>query len=105
VKAASGSALSLPAGTYNLSARTADGFMRTATLELTAGQTRNLDLALAPEGMSKWADPAGWKQEQGAFVRIALPGSLNRFGRLYGRYVTGDRQPLKWDLPAQQKRP
>ncbi len=69
VKAASGSTLSLPAGMYSLSARTADGFVRTATLELTAGQSRNLDLSLSAEGMSKWADPAGWKQEQGAFVR------------------------------------
>jgi len=69
VKAASGSTLGLPAGAYNLSARTADSVVRTATLELTAGQSRNLDLSLGPEGMSRWADPAGWKQEQGAFVR------------------------------------
>jgi hypothetical protein len=61
--------LSLPAGTYTLSARTADSLVRTSTIELAAGQSRNLDLELAPSGMSKWEDPAGWKQENGAFVR------------------------------------
>ncbi len=69
VKAASGSPLSLPAGTYTLSARTADNFLRTSTLDVTAGQSRNLELSLAPNGMSKWDDPAGWKLEKGAFVR------------------------------------
>ena len=49
VKVASGSPLTLPTGTYVLSARTADNFVRTATVEFTAGQSRNnIDLALAP---------------------------------------------------------
>jgi hypothetical protein len=69
VKVSSGSPLSLPTGAYTLSARTADNFVRTSTVELTAGQSRSLDLALAPSGMSKWDDPAGWKQENGEFVR------------------------------------
>jgi serine/threonine protein kinase len=69
VKAASGSTLSLPAGTYTLSARTADNFVRTSTVEVSAGQSRNLELSLAPNGMSKWDDPAGWRLEKGAFVR------------------------------------
>jgi len=69
VKVSSGAPLSLPTGTYTLSARTADNFVRTATLELTAGQSRNIDLPLAPNGMSKWSDPSGWKQENGAFAR------------------------------------
>jgi hypothetical protein len=69
VKVSSGAPLSLPTGTYILSARTADNFVRTATLDLTAGQSRNIDLSLTPDGMSKWADPSGWKQENGAFVR------------------------------------
>jgi hypothetical protein len=69
VKVSSGSPLSLPTGAYTLAARTADNFVRNATIELTAGQSRNLDLALAPSGMSKWDDPSAWKQENGAFVR------------------------------------
>ncbi len=69
IKVNSGSPLSLPTGSYLLSARTADNVVRTTTVEFTAGQSRNIDLALAPTGMSKWDDPSGWKQENGAFVR------------------------------------
>ena len=69
VKVNSGTALSLPAGAYTLSARTADGFVRNSTLEVTAGVSRNFDLSLAPSGMSKWGDPGAWKQENGLSVR------------------------------------
>jgi eukaryotic-like serine/threonine-protein kinase len=69
VKVSSGSPLNLPTGAYTLTARTADNFVRTSTLELTAGQSRTIDLPLAPSGMSKWADPSGWKQENGVYVR------------------------------------
>jgi hypothetical protein len=69
VKVSTGNAVNLPAGTYTLSARMADGFVRAATVDVNAGQSRNLDLALAPNGMSKWEDPASWKQENGGFVR------------------------------------
>jgi eukaryotic-like serine/threonine-protein kinase len=68
-KVASGGTLSLPAGTYTLTARMADAFTRSTTIEVTAGQSRSLDLSLAPSGMSKWDDPAGWKQDKGSFVR------------------------------------
>ncbi len=67
-KVSSGSALSLPAGSYTLTAKTADNFARASTIEVVAGQSRSLDLPLAPSGMSKWDDPAGWKQEKGSFV-------------------------------------
>jgi len=69
IKASNGGSVSLAAGTYTLAARMADSFVRTTTLDVTAGQSRNVDLSLAPSGMSKWDDPAGWKQENGAFVR------------------------------------
>jgi hypothetical protein len=69
VKVSSGSPLSLPSGTYNLAARTAENFVRSANVDLTAGQSRSIDLALAPSGMSKWADPSGWKEENDTFVR------------------------------------
>jgi len=65
----SGGTLSLPAGSYTLTAKTADNFTRSSPVEVAAGQSRSLDLSLAPDGMSKWADPAGWKQEKGGFVR------------------------------------
>jgi PEGA domain len=65
----SGSMMSLTAGSYNLNARTSDNFIRSATLEIAAGQTKTLDLSLAPDGMSKWDDPSGWKQEKGSYAR------------------------------------
>jgi hypothetical protein len=70
IKASNGNALTLQAGTYTLAARTADNFVRATTVEVTGGQSRSLDLSLAPSGMSKWDDPAGWKQDdKGSFVR------------------------------------
>lgn len=69
VTVTSGSTMSLAPGSYTLNARTADNLSRTATVEVIAGQTRSVDLPLAPGGMSKWDDPAGWKQEKNVFVR------------------------------------
>jgi serine/threonine protein kinase len=68
-KVASGSAMSLAAGSYTLTAKTADNFIRSSTVEVTAGQSKSLDLSLAPDGMSKFDDPSGWKQDKGSFVR------------------------------------
>jgi tetratricopeptide (TPR) repeat protein len=68
-KVSSGSAMSLPAGSYTLTAKTSDNFARASTIEVVAGQSKSLDLPLAPSGMSKWDDPAGWKQDKGSFVR------------------------------------
>jgi serine/threonine-protein kinase len=67
-KVSSGGTLSLPAGSYTLTAKTADNFTRSSTVEIAAGQSRSLDLSLSPSGMSKWDDPAAWKQEKGGFV-------------------------------------
>ncbi len=61
--------LNLAAGTYTLTARTADRFARSSTLEVLAGQSKTLDLSLAPAGMSKWEDPGAWKQERDSFIR------------------------------------
>ncbi len=68
LKVSSGSALSLPAGSYTVTAKMADTFTRSSIIEVTAGQSRSLDLSLSPNGMSKWEDPSGWKQDKGAFV-------------------------------------
>jgi serine/threonine protein kinase len=65
----SGSAVTLAAGSYTLTAKTADNFIRSSTVEVTAGQSRSLDLSLAPDGMSKFDDPSGWKQDKGSFIR------------------------------------
>jgi hypothetical protein len=65
----SGVPLSLAPGTYTLTARTAERFTRSATIEVTAGQSKTVDLSLAPSGMSKWDDPGAWKQDRDAFIR------------------------------------
>jgi hypothetical protein len=58
----------LPPGTYTLTARVADNLIRTSAVEVTAGQSKSIDLSLAPDGMSKWDDPAGWKPDKNGFV-------------------------------------
>jgi len=68
VKVTSGTALNLPPGTYTLTARAADNLTRTSTVEVVAGQSKSLDLPLAPGGMSKWDAPAGWKPDKNGFV-------------------------------------
>ena len=65
----SGVPLNLDAGTYTLTTRTADRVTRSSTLEIVAGQSKTLDLSLAPNGMSKWEDPGAWKHEGDSFTR------------------------------------
>jgi tetratricopeptide (TPR) repeat protein len=65
----SGVPLNLAAGTYTLTARTAEKFTRSSTLEVIAGQSKTLDLSLAPSGMSKWQDPGAWNHEGDSFTR------------------------------------
>ena len=65
----SGVPLSVAPGTYTLTARTAERFTRSSTLEVVAGQSKTLDLSLGPSGMSKWQDPGAWKQERDTFIR------------------------------------
>ncbi len=65
----SGVPLSLAPGTYTLTARTAERFTRSTTLEVAAGRTKTLDLSLAPTGMSKWDDPGAWRQEKDSYIR------------------------------------
>ncbi len=65
----SGIPLNLAAGTYTLTARTAEGFTRASPLEVVAGQSKSLDLSLAPNGMSRWDDPGAWKHDKDSFSR------------------------------------
>jgi hypothetical protein len=65
----SGVPLNVSPGTYTLTARTAERFTRSSTLEVVAGQSKTVDLSLAPNGMSKWEDPGAWKREGDAFIR------------------------------------
>ena len=65
----SGVPLSLDAGTYTLTARTAERITRTGTVEIVSGQSKTLDLPLAANGMSKWEDAGAWKHEGDSFTR------------------------------------
>lgn len=65
----SGVPLNLAAGTYTLTARTAERFTRSATVEVVSGQSKTVDLSLGPNGMSNWDDPGGWKQEKDGYIR------------------------------------
>jgi len=103
-KVSSGGTLSLAGGSYNVTTKMADGYTRSTTVEVTAGQSRNLDLSLAPSGMSKWDDLAGWKQEQdkgsfvhkgGDFVMYSLAPSSGTF-IFSAMLVKGHR--LQWML-------
>ncbi len=64
----SGVPIDLDPGSYTLTARTADSFTRSSTLEVVAGQSKTLDLSLAPNGMSKWDAAGAWKQEGDSFT-------------------------------------
>jgi serine/threonine-protein kinase len=64
----SGASLNLPPGTYTITARTADDTTRTKVVEVVGGQSRSVDLPLAPSGMSKWDDPSSWQAVQNAYV-------------------------------------
>jgi tetratricopeptide (TPR) repeat protein len=65
----SGVPLSLAPGIYTLTARTAERITRSSTLEVVAGQSKTVDLPLAPNGMSKWDEPGAWKHEGASFIR------------------------------------
>ena len=67
IKLSSGMVQSLAPGSYVLTARS-DGIARSVAVEVVAGQARNIDLQLAPGGMSQWADSQGWKSENGSYV-------------------------------------
>jgi hypothetical protein len=51
-----------------LTARIADSVTRSSALEVVAGQSKSIDLALSPSGMSKWDDAASWKPDKNGFV-------------------------------------
>jgi hypothetical protein len=68
IKVNSGAVLTLPPGSYALSARMTNDITRSTTVEVTAGQSKSIDLPLAPTGMAKWDDPQAWKSEKGNYI-------------------------------------
>jgi eukaryotic-like serine/threonine-protein kinase len=68
IKVTNGESLNLQPGSYTLVARTADDMTRTKNVEVIAGQSKSVDLPLAPNGMSKWDDPSSWRPVQGSYL-------------------------------------
>ena len=98
----SGVPLNLAPGTYTLTARTAERFTRSSTLEVIAGQSKTLDLSLAPSGMSKWDDPGAWKQEKDSFIRkggdFVLYGAVPASGTFVFSAMLTKGHLLQWVL-------
>jgi tetratricopeptide (TPR) repeat protein len=98
----SGVPLNLAAGTYTLTARTAERFTRASTLEIIAGQSKTLDLSLAPSGMSKWDDPDAWKHERESFIRkggdFVLYGAVPASGTFVFSAMLTKGRLLQWVL-------
>jgi tetratricopeptide (TPR) repeat protein len=98
----SGVPLNLAPGTYTLTARTAEKFTRTSTLEVIAGQSKTLDLSLAPNGMSKWDDPGAWKPEKDSFIRkggdFVLYGVVHTSGTFVFSAMPTKGHLLQWVL-------
>ncbi len=96
----SGVPLSLAPGTYTLTARTSDRFTRSSTLEVIAGQSRTLDLSLAPNGMSKWDNPGAWTHDKDSFVRkggdFVLYGAVPTSGTFVLSAMPAKGHLLQW---------
>ncbi|HWY53187.1 MAG TPA: protein kinase [Terriglobales bacterium] len=68
IKISSGTPVTAPPGSYQLTARVGN-FPRSAPFELLAGESRTIGpLSFAPGGMEDFDDAAGWKSNQGWFV-------------------------------------
>ena len=98
----SGVPLNLAGGTYTLTTRTADGFPRSSALEVVPGQSKNLDLSLAPTGMSNWDDAGAWKREGDAFIRkggdFVLYGAVPASGTFIFSAMPAKGHLLQWVL-------
>jgi len=98
----SGVPLNLAPGTYTLTARTAERFTRSSTFEVIAGQSKTLDLSLAPGGMSNWDDPGSWKHERDSFIRkggdFVLYGAVPASGTFLFSVMPTKGRILQWVL-------
>jgi hypothetical protein len=81
----SGTPLVLAPGTYQLTAHVGN-FPRSGPVELVAGETTNLSLSLAPDGMQNFADASGWKSDQGWFVHRGGGFLLNNASSTAGTF-------------------
>jgi len=101
-KVTNGGSRNLPAGTYTITARTSDNMIRTKVVEVVAGQSTSVDLSLAPDGMSRWDDPSGWKAEDNTYVRkgggFVLFGTTPTSGTFSFSVILQKGKRLQWVL-------
>ncbi|HEX6505280.1 MAG TPA: protein kinase [Terriglobales bacterium] len=68
-KVTSGTAISLPAGTYTVTARSGS-IVKSIAVEVVAGQSQSRTISLLPGGMEDWdAPPGAWRSENNVYVR------------------------------------
>ncbi len=98
----SGASLTLEPGSYMLTARTAERFTRSSTVEVVAGQSKTVDLSLAPNGMAKFEDPGAWKHEGDSFTRkggdFVLYGAVPTSGTFVFSAMPVKGKVLQWVL-------
>ena len=72
------------------------------TLKIIAGQSKTLDLSLAPTGMSKFDDPVAWKHEGDSFIRkggdFVLYGVVPASGTIVFSGMPAKGHILQWML-------
>ncbi len=86
-KVVSGTTLNLAPGAYTLVARTSNTVTRTAVIQVAAGESRKLDLSLAPLGMENWGASGAWRPENNYFVRRGGGFILYRASSTSGTFV------------------
>ena len=96
----SGTLVAVAPGTYELTARVGN-FPRSVPLEVVAGESRTVGpLSLAPSGIQDFADPAGWKSDQGWSVRrgggFVLNNSSSTAGTFQFSAILDKGKLLQW---------
>jgi hypothetical protein len=89
-RAATETTLNLPEGTYTLVAKATNYSPRTVTVQLDAGETKNVDLRLSREskaGMADWESPDRWVRDGNWFVRRGGNLALFKVTPTAGRMV------------------
>ena len=85
ISVSNGTPVVVAPGSYLLTARVGN-FPRSALLEVVAGEHTIGPLSLAPSGMQDFADPSGWKANQGWFVHRGGGFVLNNVPSTLGTF-------------------
>ncbi len=99
ISVSSGTPVVVAPGSYQLTARIGN-FPRSAPLEVTTGEHTIGPLSLAPSGMQDFADPSGWKANQGWFVHrgggFVLNNAASTIGTFQFSAILDKGKVLQW---------